>query len=126
MLHDRAAARRDEQPFEDDTGPTRDLDALREAPRQLKALERDEAHRLLRGAFGALSRDKRELLVMALMGAMFFGGLQLIFSHALAFTTSSRGALAYTTSPFMTFSVIPFSTSRSPNDLCTSFIAMIG
>lgn len=44
----------------------------------------------------------RELLVMGAMGALFFGGLQLIFSNALVFTTSSRGALAYTTAPFMT------------------------
>lgn len=43
-----------------------------------------------------------ELLVMGAMGALFFGGLQLIFSNALVFTTSSRGALAYTTTPFMT------------------------
>ncbi|MBO6783904.1 MAG: DMT family transporter [Alphaproteobacteria bacterium] len=46
--------------------------------------------------------NPRAFLMMALMGALFFGGLQLIFSNALAFTTSSRGALAYTTSPFMT------------------------
>ena len=44
----------------------------------------------------------REWLVMGAMGALFFGGLQLIFSHALTFTTSSRGAVAYTTAPFMT------------------------
>lgn len=44
----------------------------------------------------------RELLVMGAMGALFFGGLQFIFANALTFTTSSRGALAYTTAPFMT------------------------
>jgi len=44
----------------------------------------------------------RELLVMGAMGALFFGGLQFIFSNALIYTTSSRGALAYTTAPFMT------------------------
>jgi drug/metabolite transporter (DMT)-like permease len=44
----------------------------------------------------------RELLVMGAMGAVFFGGLQLIFSNALVYTTASRGALAYTTAPFMT------------------------
>lgn len=44
----------------------------------------------------------RELLVMGAMGALFFGGLQFIFSNALTFTTSSRGALAYMTTPFMT------------------------
>jgi len=44
----------------------------------------------------------RELLVMGAMGAVFFGGLQLIFSNALIYTTASRGALAYTTAPFMT------------------------
>ena len=43
-----------------------------------------------------------ELLVMGAMGAVFFGGLQLIFSNALVYTTASRGALAYTTAPFMT------------------------
>lgn len=44
----------------------------------------------------------RELVVMGAMGALFFGGLQFIFSNALIYTTSSRGALAYTTAPFMT------------------------
>lgn len=44
----------------------------------------------------------RELLVMGAMGALFFGGLQFIFSNALIYTTASRGALAYTTAPFMT------------------------
>ncbi|CAN0566300.1 unnamed protein product [Laminaria digitata] len=39
---------------------------------------------------------------MGAMGAVFFGGLQLIFSNALVYTTASRGALAYTTAPFMT------------------------
>lgn len=44
----------------------------------------------------------RELLIMGFMGAIFFGGLQFIFANALTYTTSSRGALAYMTSPFMT------------------------
>ncbi len=44
----------------------------------------------------------RELVMMGFMGAMFFGGLQFIFSNAFAFTTSSRGALAYTITPFLT------------------------
>jgi len=44
----------------------------------------------------------RELLIMGFMGAIFFGGLQFIFANALTFTTSSRGALAYMTAPFMT------------------------
>lgn len=44
----------------------------------------------------------RELLVMGFMGAIFFGGLQFIFANALTYTTSSRGALAYMTSPFLT------------------------
>jgi drug/metabolite transporter (DMT)-like permease len=44
----------------------------------------------------------RELLIMGFMGAIFFGGLQFIFANALTYTTSSRGALAYMTSPFLT------------------------
>ncbi len=44
----------------------------------------------------------RELLIMGAMGALFFGGLQLIFASAVTFTTASRGALAYTTTPFIT------------------------
>lgn len=44
----------------------------------------------------------RELLIMGFMGAIFFGVLQFIFANALTYTTSSRGALAYMTSPFLT------------------------
>ena len=44
----------------------------------------------------------RDLLVMGFMGAIFFGGLQFIFANALTYTTSSRGALAYMSSPFLT------------------------
>lgn len=47
----------------------------------------------------------RELLIMGAMGALFFGGLQFIFANALAFTTASRGALAYTTTPFLTLAI---------------------
>ena len=47
----------------------------------------------------------RELLMMGFMGALFFGGLQFIFSNAFAFTTSSRGALAYTITPFLTLTI---------------------
>lgn len=44
----------------------------------------------------------RDLLILGFMGAVFFGGLQFIFANALTYTTSSRGALAYMTSPFLT------------------------
>ncbi|MDA0784738.1 MAG: DMT family transporter [Proteobacteria bacterium] len=44
----------------------------------------------------------RELVIMGFMGAIFFGGLQFIFANALTYTTSSRGALAYMTAPFLT------------------------
>ena len=44
----------------------------------------------------------RELLILGFMGAIFFGGLQFIFANALTYTTSSRGALAYMTTPFLT------------------------
>lgn len=44
----------------------------------------------------------RELLIMGFMGAIFFGVLQFIFANALTYTTSSRGALAYMTAPFLT------------------------
>ena len=36
------------------------------------------------------------------------------------------GPMMHTTSPFMTFIVIPFRTSSVPNDLCTSFSETIG
>ena len=36
------------------------------------------------------------------------------------------GPMMQMTSPFMTSSVTPFSTSRSPKDLCTSLIDTIG
>lgn len=44
----------------------------------------------------------RELVIMGFMGALFFGGLQFIFANALSYTTSSRAALAYTSTPFIT------------------------
>lgn len=47
----------------------------------------------------------RELFMMCVMGAMFFGGLQLIFSNAFVYTTSSRGALAFASAPFMTLAI---------------------
>lgn len=43
-----------------------------------------------------------ELVIMGFMGAIFFGGLQFIFANALSYTTSSRAALAYTSTPFIT------------------------
>lgn len=47
----------------------------------------------------------RELLIIGVMGAVFFGGLQFIFANALTFTTSGRAALTYMTTPFMTLAL---------------------
>ncbi|MEP4378170.1 MAG: DMT family transporter [Alphaproteobacteria bacterium] len=44
----------------------------------------------------------RDILILGFMGAIFFGVLQFIFANALTYTTSSRGALAYMTAPFLT------------------------
>lgn len=70
----------------------------------------------------------REFLVMGAMGALFFGGLQFIFSNALAFTTSSRGALAYTTAPFMTLLIAAAFGVEKPTrqKLFGIFIATLG
>lgn len=47
----------------------------------------------------------RELLIIGIAGALFFGGLQFIFANALTFTTSGRAALTYMTTPFMTLAL---------------------
>ncbi|NKB49946.1 MAG: EamA family transporter [Alphaproteobacteria bacterium] len=47
----------------------------------------------------------RELVVIGIMGAAFFGGLQFLFANALTFTTSGRAALTYMTTPFMTLAL---------------------
>ena len=44
----------------------------------------------------------RELVAIAIMGSLFFCGLQFVFANALSFTTSGRAALTYMTAPFMT------------------------
>ena len=47
----------------------------------------------------------RELLIIGVMGAVFFGGLQFLFANALTFTTSGRAALTYMTTPFLTLAL---------------------
>ncbi len=47
----------------------------------------------------------RELFMMCIMGALFFGVMQLILSNAFVYTTSSRGALAFASAPFMTLAI---------------------
>ena len=47
----------------------------------------------------------RELFMMCIMGTLFFGVMQLIFSNAFVYTTSSRGALAFASAPFMALAI---------------------
>jgi drug/metabolite transporter (DMT)-like permease len=47
----------------------------------------------------------RELLIIGIAGAVFFGGLQFIFANALTYTTSGRAALTYMTTQFMTLAL---------------------
>jgi drug/metabolite transporter (DMT)-like permease len=47
----------------------------------------------------------RDALMIAMLGAVFFGGFQFIVSWALTYTTSARAALALTTTPFLTLAV---------------------
>ena len=58
-------------------------------------------------AFALVRRwpSPRELLIIGVAGAVFFGGLQFIFANALTFTTSGRAALTYMTPPFMTLAL---------------------
>lgn len=65
VLYDRQAARPDEEALDARDSIAVDPAGLRDEPRQLESLERAEATRLLRVAFGALPREKREVLVLA-------------------------------------------------------------
>ncbi len=59
----------------------------------------------------------RELLIIGAMGAMFFGGLQFLFSNALTFTTSGRAALTYMTTPFLTLALAALFRTERPTAL---------
>ncbi len=56
----------------------------------------------------------RELLVIGAMGALFFGGLQFLFSNAMTFTTSGRAALTYMTTPFLTLALAALLRTERP------------
>jgi drug/metabolite transporter (DMT)-like permease len=49
--------------------------------------------------------NPRELLIIGLMGAAFFGVLQFLFANAMTFTTSGRAAMTYMSAPFLTLGI---------------------
>jgi drug/metabolite transporter (DMT)-like permease len=56
----------------------------------------------------------RELVIIGAMGALFFGGLQFLFSNAMTFTTSGRAALTYMTTPFLTLGLAALFRTERP------------
>ncbi len=56
----------------------------------------------------------RELLIIGVMGAVFFGGLQFLFANALTFTTSGRAALTYMSTPFLTLALAALFRTERP------------
>ncbi len=58
-------------------------------------------------AFALVRRwpNTRELLIIGVMGAVFFGVLQFLFSNAMTFTTSGRAAMTYMSAPFLTLGI---------------------
>ncbi len=56
----------------------------------------------------------RELVIIGAMGALFFGGLQFLFSNAMTFTTSGRAALTYMTTPFLTLALAALFRTERP------------
>ena len=67
-------------------------------------------------AFALVRRwpSPRELLIIGAMGAVFFGGLQFLFSNALTFTTSGRAALTFMTTPFLTLALAALFRTERP------------
>lgn len=57
----------------------------------------------------------RDMLMIALLGTIFFGGFQFMISWALTYTTSARAALALTTTPFLTLAVAAMLRIEAPN-----------
>ena len=68
--------------------------------------------------------NPRELLIIAIMGAAFFGGLQFLFANALTFTTSGRAALTYMTTPFLTLAIATIFRAERPTLIKTIGIAL--
>jgi drug/metabolite transporter (DMT)-like permease len=58
-------------------------------------------------AFALVRRwpNPRELLIIGVMGAVFFGVVQFMFSSAMTYTTSGRAALTFMTTPFLTLAL---------------------
>jgi drug/metabolite transporter (DMT)-like permease len=67
-------------------------------------------------AFAVVRRwpSPRELVIIGAMGALFFGGLQFLFSNAMTFTTSGRAALTYMTTPFLTLGLAALFRTERP------------
>lgn len=59
----------------------------------------------------------RELLIIGIMGAAFFGALQFLFSNALTFTTSGRAALTYMITPFITLALATLFRAETPTKI---------
>ena len=57
----------------------------------------------------------RDMLAIALLGTLFYGGFQFMVSWALTYTTSARAALALTTTPFLTLAVAAMLRIERPN-----------
>lgn len=57
----------------------------------------------------------RDMLAIALLGTIFYGGFQFMISWALTYTTSARAALALTTTPFLTLAVAAMLRIEAPN-----------
>ena len=56
-----------------------------------------------------------DMLAIAVLGTVFFGGFQFMISWALTYTTSARAALALTTTPFLTLAVAAMLRIEVPN-----------
>jgi drug/metabolite transporter (DMT)-like permease len=57
----------------------------------------------------------RDMLMIALLGTIFFGGFQFLVSLALTYTTAARAALALTTTPFLTLAVAAMLRIEAPS-----------
>jgi drug/metabolite transporter (DMT)-like permease len=57
----------------------------------------------------------RDMLAIALLGTLFYGGFQFMISWALTYTTSARAALALTTTPFLTLAIAAMLRIETPN-----------
>lgn len=67
-------------------------------------------------AFALVRRwpNPRELLIIGVMGAVFFGVVQFMFSSAMTFTTSGRAAMTFMTTPFLTLTLAALFRTERP------------